>query len=106
SLCPTTTPPTRSTFFPTTTLFRPEPRRIGPIVRRAQRRRARSAADVGRQLRRAVVFVSGIHEGRDDATNTTARRNWRPTSAALRDRKSTRLNSSHSQISYAVFCLK
>src|SRR5688572_32584416 len=26
--------------------------------------------------------------------------------AALRDRKSTRLNSSHSQISYAVFCLK
>src|SRR5205085_11062318 len=29
-----------------------------------------------------------------------------PPSAALRDRKSTRLNSSHSQISYAVFCLK
>src|SRR5256886_5498069 len=28
---------------------------------------------------------------------------WRP---APRDRKSTRLNSSHSQISYAVFCLK
>src|SRR2546430_9993595 len=28
------------------------------------------------------------------------------TSAATRDRKSTRLNSSHSQISYAVFCLK
>src|SRR2546430_13104048 len=27
-------------------------------------------------------------------------------SAELRDRKSTRLNSSHSQISYAVFCLK
>src|SRR2546430_10973510 len=27
-------------------------------------------------------------------------------SAAARDRKSTRLNSSHSQISYAVFCLK
>src|SRR2546427_3292421 len=26
--------------------------------------------------------------------------------AAIRDRKSTRLNSSHSQISYAVFCLK
>src|SRR2546430_4771193 len=29
---------------------------------------------------------------------------WAPTAA--RDRKSTRLNSSHSQISYAVFCLK
>src|SRR2546430_17667348 len=35
---------------------------------------------------------------------------WRapgcPRPSALRDRKSTRLNSSHSQISYAVFCLK
>src|SRR2546427_9331473 len=30
----------------------------------------------------------------------------RPPSAPKRDRKSTRLNSSHSQISYAVFCLK
>src|SRR2546430_331590 len=30
----------------------------------------------------------------------------RPLEPALRDRKSTRLNSSHSQISYAVFCLK
>src|SRR6266478_9183296 len=29
-----------------------------------------------------------------------------PRAAACRDRKSTRLNSSHSQISYAVFCLK
>src|SRR2546427_6961459 len=28
------------------------------------------------------------------------------TTYAIRDRKSTRLNSSHSQISYAVFCLK
>src|SRR5438270_4627083 len=32
---------------------------------------------------------------------------WRPTAGRQRrDRKSTRLNSSHSQISYAVFCLK
>src|SRR6266853_4443488 len=33
---------------------------------------------------------------------------WHPalSIATLRDRKSTRLNSSHSQISYAVFCLK
>src|SRR3989475_12842941 len=30
----------------------------------------------------------------------------RPALGAVRDRKSTRLNSSHSQISYAVFCLK
>src|SRR5580693_9702097 len=34
------------------------------------------------------------------------RRRWRPLDRRLRDRKSTRLNSSHSSISYAVFCLK
>src|SRR3989440_6663679 len=31
---------------------------------------------------------------------------WQPAATAMRDRKSTRLNSSHDQISYAVFCLK
>src|SRR2546430_13140037 len=31
---------------------------------------------------------------------------WRTDQDSVRDRKSTRLNSSHSQISYAVFCLK
>src|SRR2546427_11881348 len=31
---------------------------------------------------------------------------WQISTACSRDRKSTRLNSSHSQISYAVFCLK
>src|SRR6266478_7209696 len=37
----------------------------------------------------------------------TARDSWRSTRTGQgRDRKSTRLNSSHSQISYAVFCLK
>src|SRR2546421_6767802 len=35
-----------------------------------------------------------------------ARRRVTPISRKLRDRKSTRLNSSHDQISYAVFCLK
>src|SRR5688572_31646876 len=33
-------------------------------------------------------------------------KDWRERKRALEDRKSTRLNSSHSQISYAVFCLK
>src|SRR5438874_9154397 len=36
---------------------------------------------------------------------STAKRSW-PTSTTARDRKSTRLNSSHVEISYAVFCLK
>src|SRR5438128_2960670 len=44
--------------------------------------------------------------GRRDAADNAARtRTMRPT-ASLRDRKSTRLNSSHGSISYAVFCLK
>src|SRR2546430_7130062 len=45
------------------------------------------------------------------ASPTSPRKRWhrrssRPASTAKRDRKTTRLNSSHSQISYAVFCLK
>src|SRR2546427_9513483 len=40
------------------------------------------------------------------AHDTAVSANSRSTCASLRDRKSTRLNSSHSQISYAVFCLK
>src|SRR5438105_7453077 len=41
-----------------------------------------------------------------DTTNPRGTRIFRPVARALRDRKSTRLNSSHEWISYAVFCLK
>src|SRR2546422_11595783 len=74
--------PPRSTLFPYTTLFRSQPREgQGP---------ARVAPLDGALLRAA------------------ARRLRRPARAARgpRDRKSTRLNSSHGYISYAVFCLK
>src|SRR2546430_12522046 len=40
---------------------------------------------------------------RSDSARSTMKTAW---TAPPRDRKSTRLNSSHSQISYAVFCLK
>src|SRR2546430_12134406 len=76
--------PPRSTLFPYTTLFRSraEPGRLHEDARRAV---CGTEADalVGRQSRR----------GRGAAGHGE-------------DRKSTRLNSSHSQISYAVFCLK
>src|SRR5688572_32198967 len=50
-----------------------------------------------------TLFRSDAACGRGtDGHCTRARRRTGP----LRDRKSTRLNSSHSQISYAVFCLK
>src|SRR5688572_30972082 len=69
--------PPRSTLFPYTTLFRSPRRSRLPHAR-----------------------PSGAHArgGRGAAHPTRLR--------ARQDRKSTRLNSSHSQISYAVFCLK
>src|SRR2546430_9623315 len=70
--------PPRSTLFPYTTLFRSDqPARGGPS--HAARRRGHPGAH-------ALVLAVGP---------------WMTS-----DRKSTRLNSSHSQISYAVFCLK
>src|SRR3712207_6960618 len=77
--------PPRSTLFPYTTLFRSGLGQHVPGVRlRLQVRRHRlSAAD--RQY--VAQEVLGRREG-------------------AKDRKSTRLNSSHANISYAVFCLK
>src|SRR2546430_10434871 len=90
--------PPRSTLFPYTTLFRSS---------------ARTVADDLRGLRRTVSDlppeVHAKEEGGSDAIlqapTDRAARIARP-AAYDRDRKSTRLNSSHSQISYAVFCLK
>src|SRR2546430_12203969 len=70
--------PPRSTLFPYTTLFRSRT----PSVFRLDHLCARPTTTKGNQW-----FGSAA---------------WR----RERDRKSTRLNSSHSQISYAVFCLK
>src|SRR2546421_8877766 len=75
--------PPRSTLFPYTTLFRSPPR-----VRRTPPRDR-----PGRRPRRPLGW-GGV---RSHPAWDRSRR---------RDRKSTRLNSSHDQISYAVFCLK
>src|SRR5688572_31630735 len=53
----------------------------------------------------SVIDVTGIQYRRLNASKGPAVRSTRA-QADKRDRKSTRLNSSHSQISYAVFCLK
>src|SRR3712207_7582702 len=79
--------PPRSTLFPYTTLFRS---RRGGRRGRPHHRGARQAGD-SRERRRAVAAPRGV---RGDAGRRRA------------DRKSTRLNSSHANISYAVFCLK
>src|SRR3712207_7220198 len=81
--------PPRSTLFPYTTLFRSEAGR-GP----QQPELAGAAADDAGAHRPVQV---GPVDGRP---RTVAGR------VAVQDRKSTRLNSSHANISYAVFCLK
>src|SRR3712207_7551076 len=81
--------PPRSTLFPYTTLFRSHISRedkAGTFARRVQRE--------GEALWVLLLDVPGV-----ECTNNGAER-------AHRDRKSTRLNSSHANISYAVFCLK
>src|SRR2546430_11587348 len=75
--------PPRSTLFPYTTLFRS--RRVGP----------------------AAEILDGRRVGIDVAAARAAfDRHVANSKSLLQDRKSIRLNSSHSQISYAVFCLK
>src|SRR2546428_9220811 len=69
--------PPRSTLFPYTTLFRS--RSSAPRTTASSKRR-------GSVAQRLTILA--------------------PTPTAAIDRKSTRLNSSHDQISYAVFCLK
>src|SRR5687768_18036886 len=76
--------PPRSTLFPYTTLFRSIPASDGG--------RAHSGASI-----RLSVCVGGIAL---ETRRSVRRRDM------LLDRKSTRLNSSHGYISYAVFCLK
>src|SRR5256885_8609381 len=85
--------PPRSTLFPYTTLFRSAPGG-GAEARRDAR---------GPVLQRRIAVGSG-HETKHGERVV---RQWQPRDpGAVRDRKSTRLNSSHLVISYAVFCLK
>src|SRR5688572_31334243 len=88
--------PPRSTLFPYTTLFRSygeQEKREIPVATGVRGRQAEV-----KELYEAVVNKRPLfHDGRwGEAT----------LEVCLGDRKSTRLNSSHSQISYAVFCLK
>src|SRR2546422_1788951 len=85
--------PPRSTLFPYTTLFRSQS--DGGIEGKGIRPRAQAiVATAGTEFRRPRTRGVGIAEAK-------LRKN-----CADEDRKSTRLNSSHGYISYAVFCLK
>src|SRR5690348_17991995 len=79
--------PPRSTLFPYTTLFR-------------------SAHEGGPGELVELVALDGLHLPHGQAQLTRHIDHGHALPLARRDRKSTRLNSSHPSISYAVFCLK
>src|SRR3712207_7634862 len=83
--------PPRSTLFPYTTLFRSlEPEACAhPVEPRLALTHEVGAVGVSAQAERQHLRADDHQQG-----------------AAHQDRKSTRLNSSHANISYAVFCLK
>src|SRR3712207_7979004 len=93
--------PPRSTLFPYTTLFRSRVRVQQPVsdVRGDVRSDLVALARV--RIERVVLDLEDI--GVPDELERTIELMVR---ALPRDRKSTRLNSSHANISYAVFCLK
>src|SRR5947209_16353327 len=87
-------PPT-STLFPYTTLFRSHLKRF--VVRPLGRAAPSSGSEYLPDDRNAAPDASRHQHGHLRASASR----WRD-----QDRKSTRLNSSHANISYAVFCLK
>src|SRR3712207_8560377 len=72
----------------------------------ATRRVASGGVDDLRWVPRWLHRASRRTRGRSRAWGSTRRPPTRPPDEGARDRKSTRLNSSHANISYAVFCLK
>src|SRR3712207_7935439 len=83
--------PPRSTLFPYTTLFRSHP----VAVQDAELGQLHRQVEAGLPAQRRQQPVRPL------AHNDAPQHFW-----GQRDRKSTRLNSSHANISYAVFCLK
>src|SRR3989454_3948489 len=85
--------PPRSTLFPYTTLFRSSEQQVAEADHGVERR-AQLVRDVGEELvlQAACLVELGVQPGELLMLGL--------------DRKSTRLNSSHLVISYAVFCLK
>src|SRR5205807_5928384 len=100
-----TRPPPRPTLFPYTTLFR-SPRAGGQ--RRAGAARVRGGREPAARRIHAQVGCRGRRSQRQHRASDSrrTRRRRRRQAERAEDRKSTRLNSSHLVISYAVFCLK
>src|SRR5256885_11043282 len=93
--------PPKSTLFPYTTLFRSADgcRLDGAFEMEVQLRFGQQGNSVGKQGRRHPRKISAAVAADRHLPTPLARK-------SPQDRKSTRLNSSHLVISYAVFCLK
>src|SRR5689334_24571401 len=93
--------PPRSTLFPYTTLFR-------SLWCEGYKTSPSDSSTRGRSSVAIVVRAGGRRWGRAAFASGSGgrRRQRRQSREVIQDRKSTRLNSSHSSISYAVFCLK
>src|SRR5688572_32495067 len=92
-------PPPRSTLFPYTTLFR--------SIERALKQRMKIPVFHDDQHGTAIISGAALLNGLElVGKSITDIKLVSSGAGAAADRKSTRLNSSHSQISYAVFCLK
>src|SRR5437899_5229073 len=78
----------RSTLFPYTTLFRSSGYEFRGFIQKAPKEKGKEGEKI----------PTGVFQQKDYAWNTPV--------GIFSDRKSTRLNSSHLGISYAVFCLK
>src|SRR3712207_7356417 len=96
--------PPRSPLFPYTTLFRSF---AHPVEHYAYEQAGHAIGrpyvptrGVGARTRHALSGTINVSGGTPEGTAAASEDAWR------RDRKSTRLNSSHANISYAVFCLK
>src|SRR3712207_7182959 len=98
--------PPRSTLFPYTTLFRSTVRRV---VGAGHVWVLEGANDYGAEVWHVALVLEFDDEGRIVRDTRYYAQPLEPPAwraAWVEDRKSTRLNSSHANISYAVFCLK
>src|SRR2546427_8404247 len=86
--------PPRSTLFPYTTLFRSDPamRKLRKAYEEETKKSEKWLTDLAEETGGTIFLPKASSEMIAESEEI--------------DRKSTRLNSSHSQISYAVFCLK
>src|SRR3712207_7457800 len=92
--------PPRSTLFPYTTLFRSKQLAVDEVVERVEG----GWRSTGRPWHHDAENYAGVVAVRRREADVMRR--YTAASSCLIDRKSTRLNSSHANISYAVFCLK